>query len=413
MIPRLKPYLGREELAALVRHSPGAVARFESEFARTFQTRHAIAFPYGRSALWACFKALGIESAEIILPAYTCVVVAHAIVLSGNRPRFVDVMLDDYNMDLDQVETAIGPRTRAVIATHLFGYPLDIERLENIVRAAEARYEHKIWIIQDCAHAFGAEWQRRPVCAARDMALFGLNISKMITSIFGGVLTTQDAGLAGRVRRWRDDHFAKPNWVKAMRRRFYLMAVYPAFHHSIYPLILWLQEETHLLDRLTKAYHLDDEIHLPPDYLDHMLDVEAEVGLAQLQKYSEIVKRRQDIARYYDEHLRGTPGLKLPPIVPGATYSHYVLRVANRTAMMQALQKQDIQLGQLIEYSVPHLPAYAPYTDGCEYPHSLWCSQHTINLPVYPQLTPDQWQGIVESLKATAYEMALRGASLE
>ena len=76
MIPRLKPHLGKEELLAALRPQPNAVARFEQEFAGTFEARYALAFPYGRSALWAFFQAMGIKNAEVIIPAYTCVVVA-------------------------------------------------------------------------------------------------------------------------------------------------------------------------------------------------------------------------------------------------------------------------------------------------------------------------------------------------
>ena len=186
MIPRFKPYLGKEELLAAITPDKSAVEKFETEFARTFEAKYALAFPYGRSALWALFKAMDIHDAEIIMPAYTCVVVAHAIVLSGNTPRFVDITLHDYNMDLNQVAEAICGKTQAIIATHLFGYPLDIDQLGEIVREAEHRFGHKIWVIQDCAHSFGAQWKGKQVCGAGDAALFGLNISKMITSIFGG-----------------------------------------------------------------------------------------------------------------------------------------------------------------------------------------------------------------------------------
>ena len=84
MIPRLKPYLNYKELLASFWRQNNAVSRLEEEFARTIEARYAIAFSYGRSGLWALFKALGIEGAEVMMPAYTCVVVAHAIVLSGN-----------------------------------------------------------------------------------------------------------------------------------------------------------------------------------------------------------------------------------------------------------------------------------------------------------------------------------------
>jgi dTDP-4-amino-4,6-dideoxygalactose transaminase len=398
MIPRLKPYLGFEEITALFTHMPAAVARFESEFARTFRVRNAIAFPYGRSALWAFFKSLGIENGEVIQPAYSCVVVSHATLLSGNVPRFVDVRLDDYNMDLDQVESTINDRTRAILATHLFGYPLNIDRLQEIVEAAEKRYGHKIWIIQDCAHSFGAQWQGQPVCNAGDVGLFGLNISKMITSIFGGMLTIDDDALAAQVLDWRNTHFHQPGFYKTLRRILYLLAVYPAFNEFLYGFVYWLQEETPLLNMFTKAYHLDELVHFPPDYRERMLNVEARLGLTQLGKYDRILRLRRQHAEYYEQHLRNVPGLELPPIVSGATYSHYVIRVSERQYIMREMARRNVQLGQLIEYSIPHMQAYKTYAVGDEFPNSFYCSAHTINLPVYAQLSTSEREKVVDRL---------------
>lgn len=387
MIPRFKPYLGIEELLATFQRQEDAVVLFEKEFARTFEAKYAIAFPYGRSGLWALFKALGIAGAEVIMPAYTCVVVAHATVLSGNIPRFVDITLYDYNMDLGQAEAAINERTQAIIATHLFGYPLNVDRLSEIVRIAEARWGHKIWVVQDCAHSFGARWQGKLVCNEGDAALFGLNISKMITSIFGGMITTNDSELHEKLRSFRDEHFIQPGLLKHIRRVLYLLAVYPAFNERIYWLVNCLQEQTPFLDRLTKAYHLDDRIHFPPDYLDQMIILEAKVGFSQLYKYPGIVHRRQQNASYYNSQLRGVPTLEMPPLVEGATYSHYVVRVPDRPSVLMALRRHGVQLGELIQYSVPHMPVYQRYSGPLEsYSNSYFCSQHTINLPIYSDM---------------------------
>ena len=219
MIPRFKPNIGRTELLALAQRHSGAVEHFEDAFAQAFGARAAVAFPYGRSALWAFLKAVGVQGAEVVMPAYTCSVVAHAVSLSGNAPRFVDIHLHDYNMDLDRLPAAIGERTRAVVATHLFGYPLDLDRLEYVVADAQQRYGRKIWVIQDCAHAFGASWKGRMVGSAGDVALYAFNISKMMTAIFGGMLTFQDVALAERVRAWRDEHFSRPSVFKPWVRR--------------------------------------------------------------------------------------------------------------------------------------------------------------------------------------------------
>ena len=406
MIPRFKPCLHASELTAVLQPAGEAVGAFETAFAQALQAGQALAFPYGRSALWAFYNALGIAGAEVVMPAYTCSVVAHATVLSGNVPRFVDICLDDYNMDLAHVERVLTPRTRAVIATHLFGYPLDVDRLRQIVTRAEQRFGHKVWIVQDCAHAFGARWKGRPVYDEGDVAIFGLGISKTITSIFGGMLTTRDARVAGRIREWRDRTLTRAGWRKSLARRLYLIATLVAFQPSIDPFVTWLDERTPLLDRFTKAYHLDGAIELPPDYLDAMIPIEARVGLVQLGVYGEVLERRTAHARFYDEALKALPGLALPPIVEGATYSHYVVRVADRDAMVRAAAKHGVQLGQLIQYSVPHFPAYAPYVGADAFPRSLYCSSHLINLPVYAQLTdPDRLQ-VVTALRSAAQAMA-------
>lgn len=380
MIPRFKPDLNSKEFLALFRPNTGAVRRFEQEFARTFQAVDAIAFPYGRSALWAFLQAVGVRNAQVVMPAYTCSVVAHAITLSGNQLAFVDCNLTDYNMDLDLLPKIINEQIRAVVATHLFGYPLDLDRVDRIVSEAEQRYGHKIWLIQDCAHSFGATWNGRLVGTSGDTALYALNISKMITSIFGGMLTFQDQVLADKVRAWRDERFQKPGALKPWLRRLYLLAVYAAFNEKIYGLTWWLQEKTPLLNKLTKSYHLDDKIHLPPDHLERMLDVEAAVGLEQLKKYPEIIARRRKMAAWYDQNLEQRKGWVFPPIVEGATYSHYVVRVPDRQAVVREYAERGIHLGELIQYSVPELPGYRSVNTDC--PNARLASEVTVNFPL-------------------------------
>lgn len=386
MIPRFKPWLGWAEFRALFRRNRGAVERFEQEFARTFEAVEAVAFPHGRSALWAFLNAVGVTDAEVVMPAYTCSVVAHAISLSGNRPRFIDIRPDDYNMDLNLLPAALNERTRAVVATHLFGYPLDLERVETIIVDAEARYGNKIWLIQDCAHSFGASWKGRLVGSSGDVALYGLNISKMMTSIFGGMLTFSNPELAAQVRTWRDARFQRPSWFKGWQRRLYLLAVYIAFSKLVYGFTWWLQEKTPLLNYLTKSYHLDDQIRFPPDFKERMLDVEAAVGLVQLKKYPEIIARRRVVAAYYDQKLSPRSDWVSPPLVEGATYSHYVMRVPQRATAVAALVRHGIQLGELIQYSVPELSSYRG--GSAHFPVSAKASISTVNLPLDPTLTP-------------------------
>ncbi len=386
MIPRLKPYLGKEEILTIFKSRKLAVQRFEQSFAAQFHSSHAISFSYGRSALWAFLNALELENIEVVQPAYTCSVVAHATVLSGNFPVFVDNTLTDYNMDIDLLADAITPNTRVVIPTHLFGYPMDIDKVDDIVHHAERQYGHKIWVIQDCAHSFDARFRGKTVTNAGDGAIFGLGISKQITSIFGGVFTTNDEVTAKKVREFRDRNFRKPSWKKSTLRYLYLLAVYPAFQPSFYGLVYWMQEKTPFLNRLTKAYHLDEKIHFPPDYLDQMTDIEALVGLEQLKKYADVRSKRIEIAKKYFNEIYSTNEWVLPPEIDGATYSHFVIRTEARDHLLESFASQGIQLGQLIEYSMPHHPAYEKYTKDKPFPNSSLCSNSMINLPNYPNL---------------------------
>jgi perosamine synthetase len=401
VIPRLKPSLDRREVLALVEPQADAVAAFEREFADAFGCAHGVAFPYGRSALWTLLHALGLSNAEIILPAYTCSTVAHAIVLSGNVPRFVDIDLADYNMAPDTVARCITERTRVIVATHLFGYPMDVDRLREIVTAAERRWQHRIWIVQDCAHAFDARWRGSRVCEAPDVALFGLNVSKMITSVFGGMITTNDPELHQRLRVTRDERFRRGSRFRGFERAAYLLAVRVAFTPTIYAAVHWMLHRTRLLDGLTRSYHLDERIHFPPDYLRHMSPLEARVGLVQVRKYADIVAHRRTLASYYDAQLRDVPGITLPPLVDGATYSHYTVRVRDPDAWVARAARAGIELGRVIDYVVPLWPAYRGYATE-DFPQSTLAMRQVINLPVHTGVGRREREQIVAAVRACA-----------
>ena len=146
MIPRLKPYFSNKELAAILSDNRNAVEDFEAKLAAKFKAGYGVAFLYGRSGLYALLKCLDIKDSEVIVPAYTCVVVPNAVVYSGNTPRFIDIKLDNYSMDLDILEKTINDKTRAIVGTSLFGYSYDVDRLKDIIK----RSGRDILLIQDC-----------------------------------------------------------------------------------------------------------------------------------------------------------------------------------------------------------------------------------------------------------------------
>jgi len=401
VIPRLKPHLGKKEFFALFQYKPDAVTQFEAEFARTFEAQQAIAFPYGRSALWAFFKALNIENAEIIMPAYTCVVVAHAIVFSGNIPCFVDITLDNYNMDLNQVELAINEHTRAVVATHLFGYPLDVDRLNEIVQLAEKRYGHKIWVIQDCAHSFGSRWQGQLTCKAGDIALFGLNTAKYLTALGGGMLTTDNSELATRIRQCCAQTFLNRQAWRNWERRVYFLATKMAFSRPGYSFTHWLEHNTHVLDRFVRYYD-EHKIDLPQDFQRNLTTVEASVGQVQLTRLKDFEERRRAIAQQYYIALHGLRHLSIPPWQEGATYSHFVALLApelDRTWYIGSMARAGIEIGYKLEYCIPYMGAYTSLCNYSPFSKGLNASRQIINLPISPTLNDEDVRRVIAAIQ--------------
>ncbi len=392
MIPRLKPWLGKKELRAAFSRSKGDdVRKFEKTFAREVGQKHAVAFPYGRTGLIFLLNALNLRGKEIICPAYTCVVVPHAITYSGNRPVFVDSQPSDFNMDLDRVPDAVNENTGAIIATSIFGYPVDLDKL-NVIRKT---YPH-IHIIQDCAHSFSAEWKGTPVQKHGVAAVYGLNISKLITSIFGGMITTDDEALADTLRYQRSKCLKTPGPGKTIRRLLYLLAIYPTFSNWVYGFINRL-ERSGLLDLFVKYYD-EGKIDMPSDYLEQMTNLEARVGLVQLKKYRQIIDRRRALASYYNQTLFGIKGLKLPPLVEGATYSHYVPMVEDRNRFLDFFLKQGVQLGWLIEYCIPHMSSYGQKQGGA-YCIAAKMSESAINIPLFSGIGNASIERIVDLFK--------------
>lgn len=378
LISRLKPiYTLRDWIAAINIFSKNPIKRYENGFSKKFENDYGVMFQHGRTGLYALLKVWGLDNDEIICPAYTCVVVPNAIVLSGNIPVFVDCACDSFNMDIQLLEEAITEKTRAIVVTHLFGYPMNVIKIRDIIRNAENQYGHKIYVIQDVAHSYGARWQGELITQYGDAAIFGSNISKIINSIFGGMVITNSPDTYQKLIEWRQNHTIAQGWKKELKRFVYFVAVNIAFNPYVYGLVNWLERKG-LLDRFVKYYE-EDKIFFPSDW-DYMPSaIEARVGLSQLGQYEQIVQTRTANSKQWIEVLKDEK-IKFIPEDEGCTYSHCVGLVDNRDEWLEKYRLQGIQLGILIEYSIPYMKAYQGYRK-LEYPVSLKNSHHTVNFP--------------------------------
>ena len=276
MIPVNEPLLDGNEKAYLAEcidsgwiSSEGPfVARFEREMAARCGRRHAVALANGSVALDAAVQALGLGAGdEVILPSFTIISCAAAVVRAGATPVVVDSDPVTWNMDPAAVERAVTPRTRALMVVHIYGLPCDMGALLAIAQ------RHGLKLIEDAAEMHGQAWRGRPCGSFGDISTFSFYPNKHVTTGEGGMVLTDDDALAERCRGLRNLCFGPP-------RRF----VHQELGHN------W-----------------------------RMSNLQAALGCAQLERLDLFVARKRAMGRRYDEQLAGVQGLqRLPARMPDA-----------------------------------------------------------------------------------------------
>ena len=167
------------------------VREFEVAWAKRHQVKHCITAVNGTLTLEAALRVMGVGVGdEVIVPPYTFIATANAVRLAGAIPVFVDIEADTYNLDLDRVEEAIGPKTKAIIPVHFAGLAVDMDRLLPLARA------HGLTVIEDTAHAHGSSWRGTPLGSLGHIGSFSLQQSKNLTAGEGGILITNDEEIA-------------------------------------------------------------------------------------------------------------------------------------------------------------------------------------------------------------------------
>lgn len=328
-----------------------AIADFEQHFAAYHQVAYSAGCNSGTDALFLALKALGITAGdEVITSTFTFIATAEAICMCGATPVFVDITADTFNLDLDQVEAAITPRTRAVIPVHLFGQPVDMTRLTAIAQ------KHNLFIVEDCAQATGAKWGDRLVGAWSDVGCFSFFPTKNLGGCGdGGAVTTQNADLYEQIKILRE-HGSKIR-----------------YQHDV----LGVNSR-----------------------LDALQAVILDIKLRYLDQWNQ---QRQAIAHRYTELLTNVEGIKLPQQTQGGTHvwNQYtiLIQAKDRDTIRNELQAQGII--SMVYYPKPlHLqPVFADlgYQSG-QLAIAEQCSHQVLSLPLFPDLTPDEQTQVTETL---------------
>ncbi len=396
MIPRISPPFELDDVLALAGGAlgrGGGVAAFEAALAAHGGTGHAVVFPYGRSGLFALAKVLGWEGREIILPAYSCAVVPNALVTAGVCLRFVDVTADDFAMDPLSVQAALGPATAAVLATHMHGLPMDVAGLE---RALVGRPD--VTVVHDCALAFAAEFDGRPLAAMGAAGLLSFSFGKHLSTVEGGAVVTGDAGLARDLRDYRDRMFRAPGAAKAWRQSIMFLAGWIGLTPWLYGMVHRLATQTRLLSFLTEYYDRG-VIVVPDDLTGRLPECLGSLGVSQVVKAARLVGRRVGYARYYRRELGDCPQLRWPSARPGATFSHCACLVEDRDSLLHHLLRRGIHAGkEVFDYALTDFPAYGVESPEA-FPVARAIAREVVLLPNHSRLEHRDAHRVVQAVR--------------
>jgi UDP-4-amino-4-deoxy-L-arabinose-oxoglutarate aminotransferase len=372
-IPLSKPSISEDEIAAVADVlrsgwiTTGAKnAELEQLVCDITGARYAVALTSATAGMHLLLKALDIGPGdEVITPSMTWVSTANQIELCGATPVFVEVNRDTLMVEADMIEPLITERTRLIVPVHYAGAALDLAPLRQLAE------KHGIPLVEDAAHAIGTKYDGQPV-GQSGTAIFSFHPIKNITTGEGGMFCTDDGKLAEKIRQLR----------------FHGLGV-DAF------------------DRETQGRAPQAEV-LTPGYKYNLPDMNAVLGIGQLKRLDDLNNRRAEIARLYTDLLSEVDEIR-PLQVPDYTMTHcwhlYIIRLdiermaMSRDHFMQALK--DKQIGSGLHFRATHTQKYyrEKYADTVVLPDTEWNSERICSLPLYPDMTNDDVQRVVDTIK--------------
>jgi perosamine synthetase len=363
LIPINLPKIGEEEIEAVVKvmrsgpltNALGAgptVTKFEKNYAKFAGVKHAVAVNTGTAALHSAIVAAGVKQGdEVILPGFTFVATAEAVVMAGGKPVFTDIDPETYNISPDEIEKNVTKKTKAIVPVDLYGLSVDIKPIRKIAA------EHDLAVVEDAAQAHGATYAGKPAGVFADAACWSLYASKNMTTGEGGVVTTDSDEMAETLRLIRT-HGEKAKYASVMLGYNYRMS-----------------------------------------------EIQAAIGLVQLEKLPTFVAKRRENAKRLAKLLAASDRLKLPEESQERQHSWYLYTVrlqnateSERNKIVEELKKKDI--GAEVYYVNPvHLmPYYRKSYGERKLPETEKAARQVFSLPIHPGVTEAQVDYIGKTL---------------
>ncbi len=330
------------------------ITDFERLFAEKVGAKYGVACSNGTTALHLALATLAVGPGdEVIVPTFTMIASANAVTYTGATSVLIDSEPETYNMDVAQLESKITPRTKVIMPMHTYGHPVDMGRVLEIAK------KYELYVLSDAAEAHGAEYTGKPIGGLGDAATYSFYANKIITTGEGGMITTNDPELAKIARNLRDHAFS-------------------------------------------------DERHFWHKYLGYnfrMTNMQAAIGLAQTERFEELVNYRRRNAEMYSERLSSVPGLTLPPEKVWAKNVFWMYGILvqpefgmSRDALRDKLAKRGIETRT---FFIPiHLqPIYYRGHGHQQFPVSEMLCEKGMYLPSAATLTPGDIEFIAQAIK--------------
>ncbi|SHF51981.1 perosamine synthetase [Caldanaerobius fijiensis DSM 17918] len=362
-VPLARPDITQREIDAVVEVLKSdilsigpKIVEFEEKVAKYVGKKYAIAVNSGTSALHLIVRSLGIRDGdEVITTPFTFVATVNCFLYERAKPVFVDIDPDTLNMDIDKIEEKITDRTKAIMAVDIFGQPLDMVKINEIAK------KYNLKVIEDSCEALGSEYNGIKAGTLCDAGAFAFYPNKQITTAEGGVIVTDNEDIAQLSRSMRSQ--GRPITG------------------------LWLEHE-----RLGFNYRFSE--------------LNAALGIVQMERIEEIIKKRARVAEKYNERLKNLDGVKIPYIAPQVnkmSWFIYVIRLdknIDRNKVMQYLINNGI--GCRPYFTPVHLQPYIKemtgYKEG-DFPVTESVAKSTIALPFFNKITNEQIDYVVEKLR--------------
>jgi dTDP-4-amino-4,6-dideoxygalactose transaminase len=356
-IPISKPFFNNEEINEVKKvlqegnltnasfKGGKRVQELESLLCKFVGSQDAIAINSGTAALHAALLALGIgKDHEVLLPSFTFLATANAVVATGARPVFVDIKKSDYTIDPEDLERKVTSRSKAVIPVHLYGHTADMKRISEISS------KHSLHVIEDACQSLGSTYNGRQTGSIGELGCFSFYASKVLTSGEGGAIVTNSKELADRLRMIRNHGMLE------------------GYDTRIFGLNL------------------------------RMTEISAAIAKVQMRKLKKMLQIRRKNAIMLTKSLQDTK-IGLPKENNDSKYNWYLYTIAveNRDNIMKRLN--SLGIGATVYYKTPvhRTPFYA--NSNISLPNTEWAATHVLSLPVHPLVTANDIKYIASTLR--------------